>query len=100
MTVSSLSLAALLVIGTSATALATLKPVDTGSVTFVPADTQSLREALNFELIENGFLDVTIVNGVATIVGYAHASDIEMAQQVTQRTVGIDRVVVTAATIN
>ena len=100
MTFSSIALATALAIGTSATALATLHPAKSPAIAYTPTDVTSLRNALDFEPTENGFLDVIIKNRIATIFGYAHAQDIDKARQAIQQVEGIDQVMVTAATIS
>ena len=87
MKVRNIAIAALIAIGTSASA-------------FAATDADALRRSLDSNLIKQGYLDVTVNNGVATIFGYAHAVDIAKARRLAQLDEGIDHVVINATFIN
>lgn len=78
--------------------LVSLLALGASAASFAATDTNALRQAIT--LTDNGNLNVTVVDGVATIFGYAHAIDIASAKRVAQSSEGIDSVIVTATSIN
>ena len=81
-------------------AIAALLAIGTSTATFAASDANALRSDIDFALTDSGYLDVFVKDGVATIFGYAHLVDIAKARRVAERAEGIDRVVVTATSIN